>query len=176
MERICGFYNQQAAQYQFSPVLTPDNAAKTGASFYVMGQGKELKASMALWNQQSYKQVVATAYRPPLGTLLPVYNAYARLMRKTPLPKVGRAIDQTYLAFLAVQPNFELGITSLIGEALALCPSSVLTLGLHERHPWLAPLKRAFRPATYETCIYAVNFDEAVDMDGRPAQPEVAIL
>jgi hypothetical protein len=174
--RLCSFYNRHANQYQFSPVLTPEIAAKTGASFFVVAQHGELKACMALWNQQSYKQVVACAYRRPLGLLLPIYNAYARLARKITLPRVGRALDMTHLAFLAVSPPLDQEAEALIEDALAISPTTVLTLGLHAQHPWLASLIRACRPATYRTRIYAVNFDESVTLDGRPAQPEVAVL
>jgi len=174
--RLCDFYNQNAIQYQFSPVLTPEIASKTGASFFVVERDGELKACMALWNQQSYKQVVACAYRRPLGQLLPIYNVYARLARKIELPRVGQALDQTYLAFLAISPSLEYEVVALIEDALALNPARVLTLGLHADHPWLAPLLHSCRPATYRTRIYAVNFDESVALDGRPAQPEVAVL
>lgn len=176
LERISNFYNQQAKQYQFSPVLTPDIAIKTGASFFVVEQSGTLKACMALWNQQEYKQVVASAYRRPLGALLPIYNIYARLARKVQLPKVGQTLDQTYLAFLSVLPQLDQEITALIGDALAICPSPVLTLGLHAQHPWLTPLRRVYQPASYQTCIYTVSFGEHVEIDGRLAQPEVAVL
>lgn len=176
LARLCGFHNRHASQYQFAPALTPEIATATGASFFALERDGELQACMALWNQQRYKQVLACAYRRPLGALLPLYNAYARLARKVPLPPLGQALDQTYLAFLAVAPSLDPQRTELIEDALAIAPTSVLTLGLHARHPWLADLMRHFRPAIYRTHIYAVNFDDSVPLDGRPAQPEVAVL
>jgi hypothetical protein len=92
------------------------------------------------------------------------------------MPRVGQALDQTYLAFLAVSPPLDQEVAALIEDALAISPTTVLTLGLHAQHAWLASLMRAFRPATYRTRIYAVNFDDSAILDGRPAQPEVAIL
>jgi hypothetical protein len=176
MGRLCSFYNQHACQYQFSPALTVELAVATGASFFVVAEQGEFHACMALWNQQNYKQVVACAYRRPLGTLLPVYNAYARLTSKIPLPRVGQALDLTHLAFLAVAPPLDQEIVALIEDALAINPTAVLTLGLHTSHPWLASLVRTYRPTSYRTWIYAVNFDDSVSLDGRPAQPEVAVL
>lgn len=174
--RLCSFYNRHSNQYQFSPVLTPEIAAKTGASFFVVERHGALSACMALWNQQSYKQVVACAYRRPLGALLPIYNAYARLARKVTLPQVGQALDQTHLAFLAVSPPLDQDIAALVEDALAINSTAALTLGLHAQHPWLASLIRAYRPTTYRTHIYGVNFDTLATLDGRPAQPEVAVL
>lgn len=176
MEDVCRFYNRQVRRYQFSPVLTPERAGRTGAVFHVVAGKDGPRAVMALWNQQPYKQVMACAYRQPLGMLLPLYNLYARLTRQVPLPPIGQALDQTYLAFLAVAPELECDASALIEDALAICPTAVLTLGLHAAHAWLDCLIRSFRPATYRTRIYAVDFGETAELDGRPAQPEVALL
>lgn len=176
MKSVCHCYNRHACGYQFSPTLTPERALRTGAVFHVIDGTEGPQAVMALWNQQPYKQVVACSYRRPLETLLPLYNLYARLARKVPLPLVGQAFDQTYLAFLAVAPELENQANVLVEDALAICPTAVLTLGLHAGHAWLDQLISSFRPATYRTCIYAVDFGETVELDGRPAQPEVALL
>jgi hypothetical protein len=176
LQALCSFYNDQAARFQFSPVLTPTIAARTGASFYAIKQEGEIKACMALWNQQHYKQIVARAYRPPLDRLRPIYNVYARLVRSVSLPPPNAALDMASLAFLMIAPPLDRQIESLIEDALAINTTAVLTLGLHEQHPWLSALKRAFRPQAYTTCIYAVNFESSITLDGRPAQPEVAVL
>jgi hypothetical protein len=176
LDRLCRFYNRSAEQYQFSPLLTPENAVRTGAAFFVIEREDELLACMALWNQQDYKQVTAHAYRRPMETLLPIYNTYARLARKVCLPRVGETFDQTHLAFLAITPALEAKLPALIEDALAIAPSRVLTLGLHGQHPWLETLIRRFRPALYRTRIYAVNFESSSALDARPAQPEVALL
>jgi hypothetical protein len=176
MDRLCAFHNRQASRYQFAPRLNAELAYKTGASFFVHERQGELAACMALWNQQAYKQVVARAYRWPLGMVLPFYNAYALLARRVLLPRPGQALDQTSLAFLAVSPSLEGQIVRLVEDALSRCPAEVLTIGLHDRNPWLAPLRRTFRPAVYKTLIYAVCFEDSIPLDGRPAQPEVALL
>lgn len=176
MDRLCALHNGQASRYQFAPLLSPELAHKTGASFFVHERQGELAACMALWNQQAYKQVVARAYRWPLGMLLPFYNVYARLARQVPLPRPGQALDQASLAFLAVSPSLEGQVVQLVEDALGRCPAAVLTIGLHDRHPWLAPLRRAFKPAVYMAKIYAVSFEGSPPLDGLPAQPEVALL
>lgn len=176
MESLCSFYNLHAHKLQFAPVLSPERALKTGATFHVVTEGDKLLAVMALWDQRAYKQVVACAYRQPLGTLLPAYNLYARLARKVALPRVGQVLEQTSLAFLAVDPELEERIAPLMEDALALCPTAVMSFGLHAGHPWLDRLTRSFRPATYRTRIYAVDFGAAPALDERAAQPEVALL
>ena len=173
---LCELHNNCAARFQFAPVLSPEVAQACGAAFHLVEQQGSLVACMALWDQRAYKQLVAKAYRAPLAQLLPVYNACARLARRVALPRVGQALQQTHLAFLAVAPQAEVDGRALLQDALALCATPVLTLGLHQAHPWLAPLQRALAPLAYRTRIYAVNFDGSVDLDGRPAQPEAAVL
>ncbi len=176
MQALCALHNTSAARFQFSPVLTPQLCSATGADFHVVEQRGALVACMALWNQQSYKQIVARAYRAPLARLVPFYNLYARWSRKVELPRPGQALEQTCLAFLAVSPQLEQGICALIQDALKHCTTPVLTLGLHDQHPWLDKLTRTFRPLSYRTRIYAVNFDGPIALDGRAAQPEAAVL
>lgn len=132
---------------------------------------------MALWDQRTYKQVVARAYRQPLPWLLPFYNACARAMSRVELPAVGAALDQTFLAFFASATEDPDIIIPLVQDALALCPSKTLSLGLHRGHRALPSLMKVFRPLTYRTVIYSVCFDEQpAAWDGRPVQPEAAIL
>ena len=173
---LCAFYNRYASRYQFSPALTPEIVRKTGAPFFVALREGDLIACMALWNQQEYKQIVARGYRRPLSALVPIYNAYAQITRRVPLPRVGHALDQTSLAFLAVASPHEDGVVELLRDALALCPSTVMTLGLHAGHAWHGSLSRAFGPLTYATRLYTVSFEGMIELDGRPAQPEVAVL
>lgn len=175
MQAVCSFQGRRAARFQFSPRLSPEVAARTGAQFFVHENEGSMVASMALWNQQDHKQVVARGYRPPLGALLPLYNLQARLRRTVQLPRVGAPLDQTFLAFFATPALPDL-VAALVSDALARCPTPVLTLGLYAEHPCLPRLLEEFRPLTYRTRIYAVEFGEELALDGRPVWPEPAIL
>jgi hypothetical protein len=175
MGAVCRFHGRRAARFQFSPRLSPEAAVRSGARFFVHeGEGTTV-ASMALWNQQDHKQIVARGYRPPLGSLLPLYNFQARLRRTVQLPQVGGPLDQTFLAFLAAPALPDL-MAELVADALARCPTPVLAMGLYAEHPCLPRLLQEFRPLTYRTRIYAVDFGEALVLDGRPVWPEPAIL
>jgi len=176
LDELCRFYNEQARAWQFSPVLTPEIVRRCGADFHVVEKDGAIVAVMALWNQQAYKQVVACAYRWPLGPLLPAWNLYARWAGRLPLPPVGRPLDQSALAFFAVAPALADAVPELIEDALAMCPTAALSFALHAAHPWLEAVQGKFRPATYRSWIYAVSFAAPASLDGRPAQPEAAIL
>ena len=177
LEALCHFYNVQARRYQFSPVLTPERALRTGARFYAVSAGGKIAACMAIWNQMSYKQVCVHGYHRLLHTVLPLYNLLARLTRRVRLPAPGQTLEQSYLAFFAVDtPEQGSAPGALIEDALSLCGTQVLTLGLHAAHPWLAQLQGSFRPVQYRSCIYRVSFEEAGSLRACPAQPEVALL
>lgn len=173
---LCQIHNTAARRYQLAPELTPERVKTTGADFYVREKAGEITDCMALWNQQACKQVVARAYRQPLATALPLYNLWARLSRRIALPGLNQPLDQAFLAFFAPPSEDAAELVSLIRDALALNPCAVLTLGLHAAHPALPALLRTFRPAIYRTIVYTVCFDQAPQWDGRPVQPEIALL
>lgn len=172
----CATYNRHAQRFQFAPALSPDIVHRCGANSFVHERNGRIAGCMALWNQQAYKQVVARGYRQPVAALRPVYNLNARLRRTVALPRVGQGLDQTFLAFLAADDEAPDLFVDLVRDALSLCSTQVLTLGLHADHVCLPALLRAFRPATYRTCIYAVDFGASAQLDDRPVQPEVAVL
>ncbi|MDR0480350.1 MAG: GNAT family N-acetyltransferase, partial [Gallionellaceae bacterium] len=172
---VCELYNREAARYHFAPALTPERIAKTGAPFYVAERDGVLLATMALWNQQPWKQVVSRGYMQPLATVRPLWNLFARLSRRVCLPRTGSALDQTFLAFLAVSAAMQDEIHSLLLDALALCSTRVLLLGLHDAHSLLDQrLTQRFRPLYYRGSVYTVSFGASPPVDARPAQPEIA--
>ena len=172
----CENHNRIAARYQLSPSLNPESAAASGAHFYAHHAHGQMAGNMALWDQREYKQVVARAYRPPLPWLLPLYNAWAKLAHRVELPRAGAALDLTFLAFLTPGTEDPDTVIPLVQDALALCPSRTLSFGLHASHQALPALLKAFRPLTYRTIIYSVCFEQPPVWDGRPVQPEAAIL
>lgn len=176
IESMCDLHNAFAGRFQLSPELTPARVRNTGADFFVGETAGGMSGCMALWNQQAYKQVVARDYRQPLAAVLPFYNAWARLTRRVALPCLNQQLDHAFLAFFVPGTEDTGEMVAMIRDALALSPSEVLTLGLHATHPALPALLRAFRPVVYRTIIYTVCFAQPPQWDGRPVQPEIAIL
>lgn len=176
LRELCNFYNARGSAHQLAPYLTPDLAARSGATFFAAEKRGRIVATMALWNRQVDRQIVVRGYRSPLGVLRPVYNLYARATRRLMLPPAGEALDVTYLAFLAIDEESGCEIEALTADALSLTRSKILMLALHADHPWLGRLQARFRPACYESRIYTVDIVQATSPDGRPAQPDVAFL
>ena len=160
-DEIVPLYNNAAAQFQYAPVLNASIAQQLDC--YRAGD-----AVAALWDQRAFKQIVARRYRHP--SLIPLYNAYARLARRIPLPREGAALDQTFIAFLAMPPDF-----ALLQDLLSHCQTPVASLGVHANHP-LIPILERFKPVRYPARIYAVTFNGAPPVSTLPAQPEAALL
>lgn len=165
---VVDFYNRSAARFQYSPVLNDELAKRL--DFYVYG---DIEAVAALWDQREFKQIVARRYRRPAGSLVPFYNAYARLFGRIPLPREGGALEQTFIAFLAMSENVD--AYALLQDLLSHCKTPAASIGLHRNHP-LVPVVERFRPVRYPARIYAVTFNGAPPDSALPAQPEAALL
>ena len=160
-EEIVPIYNQAAANFQFSPVL--DESIARRLDWFRAGD-----AVAALWDQRAFKQIVARRYRRP--ALVPFYNAYARIARRIPLPREGRALDQTFIAFLSMPPDY-----ALLQDLLSHCTTPAASVGVHAKSP-LIPVIERFKPVRYPARIYAVTFNGAPPDSSLPAQPEAALL
>jgi len=171
VSRIVEVHNANAARFQCSPVLTEDLVHRIGVEkFFVCDHGVA-----ALWDQRAFKQIVARNYRSLIGALVPAYNAYAKLFRRIPLPPPGGALDQTFIAFLALSDSALSEARALSEDLLSHCSTPAASLGLHATHPLVDVIER-FKPLRYPTRVYAVSFDGTVPPNGRPAQPEAALL
>jgi hypothetical protein len=172
---IVEFHNAQAARFQCSPVLSEELVRTIGVERFLVLEDGTLRGVAALWDQRAFKQVVARSYRLPIGALVPAYNAFARLFRRIPLPAAGRALDQTFIAFLALSDSALNEARALSEDLLSHCTTPAASLGLHATHPLLDVIER-LKPLRYPTRVYAVSFDGTVPPNGRPAQPEAALL
>lgn len=172
---IVDFYNGLAALFQYSPVLDADLINRIGIAHFYMYERGELQGVAALWDQRAFKQIVARRYRQPLRALLPAYNALARILRRIPLPAEGGALDQTFIAFLALSDPAMADAHGLMEDLLSHCQTSAVSIGLCATHP-LIPVVKRFKPISYPARVYAVSFEGTAPPNGRPAQPEAALL
>jgi len=174
--QLIEFHNTQAARFQFSPVLREAVVRRIGVEHFLVHEREgAVRGVAALWDQRAFKQIVARRYRQPVGALVPAYNAYAKLFRRIPLPREGQALEQTFIAFLALADDARRECQALIRDLLARCPTPVASLGLHAGHPLSAALDE-LRPMRYAARVYTVSFERRPFVGGLPAQPEVALL
>lgn len=179
LPQLLDWRSRQAPRHQFSPAVDAALLTRIGlAHAWVHEHGGRIGGFAVLWDQSAFKQIVARRYAPALRRALPLYNAWARLTGRVRLPQEGGALAQTFIAFLTLDPALEShpdAAHALIDGLLARCATPVASLGLHAGHAWLAPLRRR-TALRYPATVYAVEFDGAARLDGRPVQPEVALL
>jgi hypothetical protein len=185
---IVEFYNGRAAGFQFAPVLTADwllgNAARNGLAlndFWLLERNARLVGCLAIWDQRAFKRTLIHGYRFPLDITRIPYNAWAGLTRRPKLPQPGKTLDEVFLAFVAFATEAGNLAIDAIREGLDRARekgASVAVLALATGHPLRREIHHALRPHAYCSMIETVRWpsDPIPVLDGRPAQPEVAIL
>ncbi len=147
-------------------------------SFFLLERGSRLLACCAFWDQSNFRQVVARNYHPAIRIGRPLYNAYAALTARVPLPAIGDRLPQSFLAFAAFAEEATSDnsfVDAAIRDLLSHCPTSVAAIGLHDAHPISASIKK-LGPLTYRSRVYSVEFDGESSVGEFPVQPEVALL
>lgn len=172
---ILDFYNGEASKFQYAPVLSESLIHYVGLENFLIYGEDNIQACLAIWDQSSFKQIVARAYQPMLQSVRPLYNLYARLTNRIRLPATGQPLSQSFLAFAAFSQKSMVHAVDLVRDVLHRCSTETAVIGLHDKHPLLRNLN-ILKPLIYRTCIYAVSFDNKPILDGRHVQPEVALL
>jgi hypothetical protein len=176
---LIDWHGRLARQNHLAPVLDEAAVGRIGTRhFFVAGPPGRYLAMAALWDQRPFKQVVARRYGRGLHWALPAYNLYARAARRVPLPPEGTELEQVFIAFLAIDPDFRKNtawVRTLLADLLARSPAPVVSLGLHDADP-LREALATFRPMQYPVIVYAVELDGPTDLDTRPVVPDAALL
>ncbi len=185
---LVDFFNRQARAYQFAPLLNETQllalTGETGLTlrdFWLLKDGRDIHGCLAVWDQRVFKQFVIRKYRFPLNALRGVYNAWARVTNRLRLPASGERLEHAFLAFVAFDEAAENVYMDTIREGLVKVHdkgAQAGVLGLSPRNTLARVLKAGLRTHIYRTCIETVAWpdDAPPQLDGRPPQPEVALL
>lgn len=185
---LVAFHNNCASQWQFAPQLSErwlmSLAPEKGLvldDFLLWRRDGRICACLAVWDQRAIKQTVARGYRFPINWLRPTYNVAAGLLHRLELPAVGQQLEQIYLAFAAFDSLPEEDVLGVFHAALARVRAKsarAAVIGMSVSNPLAEPLRRHFRAACYRSEIETVSWsrDPLPEVDGRPVQPEVALL
>ncbi|MDX8390918.1 MAG: hypothetical protein R8M38_10570, partial [Mariprofundaceae bacterium] len=169
------FHNREAAKFQFAPVLSEAWINHIGLEHFLIYGKNTIQACVAIWDQSAFKQVVARGYRPLMRAVRPIYNLYATLAHRIRLPITGNPMSQCFLAFAAFSGHaLESGV-DLVRDILSQCTTEAAVIGLNDVHPLLEELK-TLKPLVYRTHLYTVSYADKPLIDGRAAQPEIALL
>ena len=175
---------QLAPRFSADDLLSPERSRGLAPDdFFLAVAGGEVRGCLALWDQSGFKQVVVRGYAPRLARFRPWINRLAPLLGTPRLPEPGRLLPHAYVSHLAVDGDdpdlFKILMEAAYAEA-HLRQYVYLAVGLAARHPWLAWLKRRFRPREYASTLYAVHWDDGAEavarLDGRMPHVEAALL
>ena len=185
---LVDFHNRQASRWQFAPALSQQwllsldpRKGLAIEDFLLLRRHGEICACLAVWDQRAMKQTVARGYRFPINLLRRPHNLLARISRRIELPAVGRQLEQAYLAFAAFGRLSETETMACICHGLELAKNKnakAAVIGLSTRNPLTEKLQRHFKAVSYRSEIETVSWPQnhLPSIDGRPVQPEVALL
>jgi hypothetical protein len=186
---IVGFFNRHGRAKQFFPVYIEEDfgggpivSGFRDGDFIVARRGGAIAGVVRLWDQSRFKQTVVRGYTGPLKRARPLYNAYARLRGRQPLPAPGEQIRLAYASFVCVQNDDPTVFRALLRHAYNLAAArryAHLVVGLSARDPLLS-VARTYAHIPYHSTLYTACWEDGGDfherLDDRVPYAEVAAL
>lgn len=185
---ITALLSAQGRRHDLRPAWTAEDLRSSertpglsASDFSLAFRGERLVGCVALWDQQSVKQSVVTAYEGGLARFRGLVNLSAPWVGVPRLPEPGQPFAHAYLSHLAVEqdadalPLLTQAFNRSVGRGYAY-----LTLGLPEAHPLTEAVKKRFKALEYRSVIYLVCWPDGepavAAVGGRLLWPEVAVL
>jgi hypothetical protein len=193
---IVACLNRNGRRFQFFPawtradLLSPMRTRGLALEDFVVAlrDGRVIGCA-ACWDQRAFKQVRVRGYARRVARLRPVINLFSPALGVPRLPPVGAQLQNAYVSHIAVDRTIDGGqddanvLTALVREVGSVARSKradYLVVGLSSRDPALSMIKHAFRHRSYESILYVAFWPDgeslAHALDGRPSNPELAIL
>ena len=163
--------NRFNAGFQFAPAyriedLSADSRVLHGLSredFYACVRGQEVAGTLAVWDQNGFKQSVVAGYSRGLSVIRPVLAVAARLGLAPRLPQKGQSLPCLYAALVSSRESDERVFRELLDMVLTERSDAgyaYLLLGLCDRHPFcgVAEKRSAMR---IDSEIYLVYWQDS---------------
>ena len=180
------FLQQWNSQHQFAPIYTLEDMlgqskllpAFRWENFYIYQERGEICGTLGVWDQQSFKQTVVTAYSRKMQLLRPFYNLYATLTGNPGLPPTGAEIKLLYASF---QSGNESAFDALLNQVRADWSGKgydYLSIGICEDSK-LSPIISCYATQRISSTIYIVYWqDDSITLPeaNRPVHIEIATL
>ncbi len=171
---VFDFINQQLADKQFSPHykssdLGTERLCGLGADdIYLAWQGQHIVATLAAWDQSSFRQTHVEGYATGMRLLQPLYNMAARFSPLKPLPKPGDQVPQLYFSMATAADNDPALFAALLRHVYRqrrVGPWHYAMLGLHQQDP-LADCLSDYRCIHTSGELFAVQYpDSSLQLD-----------
>jgi hypothetical protein len=196
LPEILSCLHRYGSRFQFFPRWTASDFASARTrglvleDFVVASRGGRIVGCAACWDQRAFKQVVVRGYSRALRRWRPVINAIAPITGTPRLPAAGTQLPFVYASHLAVEDDRASGGASDAELTIALLDAvcrrarakgaEYVVVGLPASSAEVHAVKRAFRHRAYESVLYVAHWPDgaaiASSLDGRPSNPELAIL
>jgi len=146
------FINNYGKSRQYFPVYTVDHLTMNGGllkglqadRIFLARHNKRIVGSMALWDQNSFRQWMVKNYSGMLNYLRPVINMMASLRNRPGFPPPGAAINYKIISLCCIDDNFTEAFNLLLNEILHEIKnerSLYVAIGFHESDPLLPLFK-----------------------------------
>lgn len=161
-----------------------DGAASGGPAsgdWLVIRRGGRIRACAALWDQSARRQLVVAGYSRWLARSRGLVNVAARLAGLPRLPAPGEPLRCAYLSHVTVDEHALQDLAVLVDAARARARDlgiDVVLAGCATSGPAAAVVRSLPRRREYRSTLYVVHWaDQPVPaLDGRPVEPELALL
>ncbi len=168
---------------QLAPCWTAEALCRSGstpglaaADFSLALDGERVVGCLAAWDQSAVKQLVVRGYAGALAAWRPLLNLVARL------PAPGTRLRSCYASHRAVDgddPAIFAALLRAVYNRAVRRGCRFLTIGLGEADPLRSALS-GYRATTYFSDLHLAAWEDgeaaASQVDGRPSDPEIAVL
>ena len=163
--------NRSNADFQFAPVYRledfgADSRMLHGLSagdLYLCFRGREIAGTMAVWNQNGFKQSVVAGYSRSLAAIRPALSLAARFGLAPRLPRKGQSLPCLYAALLSSRDSDVAVFQDLLDAVLTDWTNAgyaYLLLGVCDRHPF-SPIVEKRSVMTISSGIYVVYWPDS---------------
>lgn len=186
LSEAVAFLQQWNSRYQFAPFYTLEDIlgqskllpAFCWENFSIYQENGEIRGTLGVWDQQSFKRTVVTAYSRKMQFARPFYNLYATITGNPGLPTTGSEIKLLYASFLSGDQNAFEALLEQILKDWSGKSYDYLSVGMCADNP-LSQLAARYATQRISSTVYVVYWqDESVmppEAD-RPVHVEIATL
>lgn len=175
---VVAFLNREGRRHQFFPKYHESDFCGSRGTLKGLGVAdlmlaldrSEIVGTLAGWDQRGYRQTTVCRYSLPLSWGRPLYDAWASLAGRRPLPVPGQLFRYVSAALPVVRDDradvFNALLENLLSR-LADRDADYLLAGFHETSPLLSIVRRRAL-ASYVTRLYHVRWDEPNGIGDMP--------
>lgn len=171
IDDIVEFMKEEGSRSQFFPAITSSDfdtdylRGLKPEDFLVAHRGSHILGSMALWNQNAFRQVLVHGYARPVAFFRPALNGLLRVAGFPTMPPPGKYLNNMPVAFVCINHD-DLTVFRALLEQMCYkaftAGGHFLLIGMHERDPLNAAM-HLFFSFKYRSRIYLTAWDDGID-------------